>query len=69
MRQPISPPPVTPPATFHVGKHTLLVARLQEGRWTVTVDTRLLDSSFTSQATAWEAGVREAARLDLAPAT
>jgi hypothetical protein len=61
-------PPVPVARTFHVGEHTLLVACVQEGRWTVSVDTRPLDASFTTQATAWEAGVREAARLDaLAP--
>jgi hypothetical protein len=52
------------PTTFHVGEHTLVVAKVQEGRWTVAVDGPLLDASFTTQADAWEAGVREAHRMD-----
>jgi hypothetical protein len=60
-------PVVQVASTFHVGDHTLLVSKVQEGRWTVAVDTRPLDASFMTQANAWEAGVREAARLDLVP--
>lgn len=55
---------VTRPTTFHVGAHVLVVAKVQEGRWTVAVDGPLLDASFTTQADAWEAGVREADRRD-----
>lgn len=55
---------VTRPTTFRVGDHTLVVAKVQEGRWTVAVDGPKLDASFTTQADAWEAGVREAHRID-----
>ncbi len=55
---------VTRPATFIVGDHTLVLVMAMEGRWTVTVDSRLLDSSYGTEADAWEAGVRDAARLD-----
>ncbi len=64
-RQPsISDTIVTRPTTFTVGAHTLLVAKVMERRWTVTVDDRLIDASFETQADAWEAGVRDAHRLD-----
>lgn len=52
------------PTTFAVGEHKLVVAKVMERRWTVTVDGRLLDASFDTQADAWEAGVRDAHRLD-----
>jgi hypothetical protein len=55
---------VTRPTTFEAGGHQLVVAKVMEGRWTVAVDGRLLDASFQTQAEAWEAGVREAHRLD-----
>ena len=54
-----------PPTTFVVGAHTLLVAKVNERRWTVTVDGRPIDHSYDTQAEAWEAGVREAHRLDV----
>jgi hypothetical protein len=49
---------------FHVGGHVLCVSKLREGRWTCTVDAGIPSPSFMTQAEAWEAGVREAARLD-----
>ncbi len=55
---------VTRPTTFVVGDHTLVLTMAMEGRWTVTVDTRLLDSSYGTEADAWEAGVRDAHRQD-----
>ncbi len=55
---------VTRPTTFAVGEHTLVVAKVREGRWTVAVDGRPVDASFETQAEAWEAGVREAHRVD-----
>jgi hypothetical protein len=55
---------VTRPTTFEVGDHKLVVAKIQEGRWTVAVDGRAVDLRFDTQADAWEAGVREASRLD-----
>ena len=57
----------TRPTTFEVGAHVLLVAKVQERRWTVAVDTRVLDARYDTQADAWEAGVREADRLDALP--
>jgi len=51
---------------FHVGPHVLCVSKLREGRWTCTVDEGAPSSSFMTQAEAWEAGVREADRLDRA---
>jgi hypothetical protein len=63
-----SPAPTLPleklSTIFHVGAHVLCVSKLQEGRWTCTVDAGAPSSSFMTQAEAWEAGVREAARLD-----
>jgi hypothetical protein len=35
-----------------------------EGRWSVSVDETAYHTSFATQAEAWEAGVREADRLD-----
>jgi hypothetical protein len=49
---------------FEVGAHTLLVTKVMEGRWVVTVDGGSVSDSYMTQAEAWEAGVREAARLD-----
>jgi hypothetical protein len=47
-----------------VGEHTLVVTKVVERRWTVTVDSRLLEGTFATGADAWEAGVRDAFRLD-----
>lgn len=58
---------VTRPTTFQVGAHAVVVAKLPTGtRWSVSVDSRLLDQSFESQVDAWEAGVRDADRVDRA---
>jgi hypothetical protein len=54
----------TRPTTFEVGAHKVVVTKVMERRWTVTVDTRLLDATFATGAEAWEAGVRDAFRLD-----
>jgi hypothetical protein len=54
----------TRPTTFAVGEHTIVVTKVRERRWTIDVDGRLLDASFATGADAWEAGVREAFRLD-----
>ena len=35
-----------------------------EGRWAIAVDESALLSTFRTQADAWEAGVREADRID-----
>jgi hypothetical protein len=52
------------PTTFAVGEHTLVLTKVMERRWTVSVDRRLLEASFETQADAWEAGVRDAHRQD-----
>lgn len=57
---------VSHPTTFEVGPHKLVVTKLMEHRWIVAVDGLKLDASFDTQADAWEAGVREAHRLDTA---
>ena len=71
------PPPRTPsrptpeivrvPATFHVRDHTLRLSCISEGRWSATVDGAPLDGSYGTEVEAWEAGVREAERLDRVP--
>ncbi len=54
---------------FNAGRHVLRLSRVLEGRWSVAVDEAVLSGCFGTQAEAWEAGVREADRLDrLAPA-
>jgi hypothetical protein len=45
------------------GEHALLLTRVADGRWTVTVDGQLLDQVFGSEAEAWERGVGYASRL------
>lgn len=50
--------------TFQVGAHTLRVWKVTEGRWTVAVDAGEASDTYATQAEAWEAGVRTAARLD-----
>lgn len=65
MRHSTAPEIVTRPTTFIVGDHTLVVTKVMERRWRVTVDSHPIDSSFDTQADAWEAGVRDAHRLDM----
>ncbi len=48
---------------YSVGMHVVQVSKA-EGRWSVTVDDRALPNWFMTQVEAWEAGVREADRLD-----
>ena len=48
---------------FQVGMHIVQLSCC-EGRWSVTVDTVPFEKWYTSEAAAWEAGVREADRLD-----
>jgi len=50
--------------SFQVGGHVLRVTREMEGRWSVALDGGALPGSYRTQADAWEAGVREAYRLD-----
>jgi hypothetical protein len=54
--------------SFQVGSHLVRTLREQEGRWAVTVDGAALQGTHRTQADAWEAGVREADRLDRAQA-
>ncbi len=70
MSQHSSPPPgerVAIPSTFEVGRHVVRVLKVNEGRWSVTVDGAPLSSTYATQAEAWEGGVREADRLDRSP--
>jgi len=63
-----SPTPTFAPlaTTFIVGRHAVKVSRSAQGRWSATVDGGAPTASFSTQAEAWEAGVREADRLDRA---
>jgi hypothetical protein len=65
-----SPPPgersAPIPSTFEVGRHVVRVLKVNEGRWSVTVDGAPLSSTYATQAEAWEGGVREADRIDRA---
>ncbi len=56
-----SPPAI--PTRYRVGSHLVQVSKM-EGRWAVAVDEVALSNWFMTQAEAWEAGVREADRLD-----
>jgi hypothetical protein len=64
-----APAPANPASIascFHVGTHVVRVFKVMEGRWTMTVDDAPGASSYATQADAWEAGVREADRIDRA---
>jgi hypothetical protein len=52
-----------PPDVFQVGLHVVEVT-CAAGRWSVGVDQVALSRWYESRAEAWEAGVREASRLD-----
>jgi len=56
-------PNTSPIGTFQVGAHTVLLW-CSAGRWSVTVDALTTEKWYMTQAAAWEAGVREADRLD-----
>jgi hypothetical protein len=56
----------TRPTTFQVGDHALVVTKIAEHRWSVAVDTQPVGGTYDTQAEAWEAGVRDAARIDAA---
>jgi hypothetical protein len=51
------------PVTFMVGKRAVIVAP-RARRWSVAVDGAATAETFDTEAEAWEAGVREADRLD-----
>ncbi len=55
--------PARIPVTFHVGKH-LVRLHGRPGVWNVEVDGTAWPSSYSTEAEAWEVGVREADRLD-----
>ncbi len=57
------------PISFQVGAHVVQVAKVREGRWTVRIDETAVPCSYATQAEAWEAGVREADRIDRVTAT
>jgi len=50
-------------SAFRVGGHLLHLSSL-DGRWSVTLDSVVSQRWYTTPADAWEAGVREADRLD-----
>ena len=52
------------PATFQVGRHLVKISQSVEQRWAVAVDDVALPHWYRTQAEAWEAGVREADRVD-----
>jgi hypothetical protein len=54
------------PVRFEVGTHVVIV-ELQGRRWSMSVDGQTTATTFPSEAEAWEAGVREADRIDRAP--
>jgi hypothetical protein len=58
-------PSSTSEAHFSVGSHLVRLSR-ESGRWRVFLDAGLapFDQSYATQAEAWEAGVREADRID-----
>ncbi len=49
--------------SYDVGGHLVRLLGF-EGRWSVTIDENAYATSFATRAEAWEAGVREADRLD-----
>ncbi|HVP66619.1 MAG TPA: hypothetical protein VMT17_05095 [Anaeromyxobacteraceae bacterium] len=54
------------PTQFEIGRHLVKVSMVMEGRWVVAVDEGPVPGSYRNQAEAWEAGVREADRIDRA---
>jgi len=65
-RRPVPPTIATPPTTFLVGEHKIVVTKAVEYRWTAAVDGTPVEGVFDTQADAWEAGVRLAAKMDAA---
>lgn len=54
------------PIVFQAGTHELKVTMSSDWSWSCTVDGAALGGRFEKQVEAWEAGVREADRLDRA---
>jgi hypothetical protein len=55
---------LVPPVTFQAGAHSLAIAFVAQGRWTVAVDGGAPTGPYATQVEAWEAGVRAAGALD-----
>lgn len=54
------------PIVFQAGTHELKVTMSSDWSWSCAVDGAVLQGRFEKQVEAWEAGVREADRLDRA---
>ena len=52
------------PIVFQAGTHELKVTMSNDWSWSCTVDGAAIAGRFLKQVEAWEAGVREAHRLD-----
>jgi hypothetical protein len=48
---------------YEIGRHLVCVWD-EKGRWTVTIDGKACSTWYMSLVEAWEAGVREADRID-----
>jgi hypothetical protein len=57
-------PPVKVEVSFQAGNHVVRVTKVMQGRWLVAVDGGSTGGSFATEADAWEAGVREADRIE-----
>jgi hypothetical protein len=55
------------PVSFQAGAHVVRVTKVMQGRWTMAVDGGESAGSYATEADAWEAGVREADRIDRPP--
>jgi len=64
MARNVPTPVASIPTQFEIGRHLVKVSMVMEGRWTVAVDEGPVPGSYRTQADAWEAGVREADRID-----
>ena len=53
-------------ATFQVQTHTLHLFATRNHTWVAVVDDSQLPGRFITQVEAWEAGIREAGRIDRA---
>jgi hypothetical protein len=62
----VPPAPPRLPVSFQAGGHVVRVTKVMQGRWTMAVDNGESAGSWATEADAWEAGVREADRLDRA---
>jgi hypothetical protein len=58
--------PAKLPVSFQAGRHVVRVTKVMQGRWSMALDDGEPVGSYATEADAWEAGVREADRLDRA---